>query len=267
MLGNAIRRASEIVRDNPWKLIYLFTPHGWRQFAALTRERQADTKAIVARKNEIHRVGFESDAWKHGGTVSSRTYVSREEYVAHQREKLDQKQGQTFLSREKAIRRFRRRFKLINGLPARASIVCLAARRGEEVEALIGLGHFAVGIDLNPGADNPYVVTGDFHALQFADGSVDCIYTNSLDHAFDLPQILGEVRRVLKPGGRFVVDIVYGHEEGYVVGDHDAMHWGRSEDFAKHLAATGGFRLETFRDLAAHGSEFWTQAIMRNDGK
>lgn len=165
-------------------------------------------------------------------------------------------QGRTFSSREKAIRRFRRRFELIDGMPARASVVCLAARRGEEVEALIGLGYFAVGIDLNPGAENPYVVTGDFHALQFADASVDCVYTNSLDHAFDLPQILSEVRRVLKPRGLFVVDIVYGHEEGYIVGDHDAMHWGRSEDFAKHLAATGGFRLETFKELAAHGSEF-----------
>lgn len=265
MLGYAIRRASEIVRENPRKLLYLFSPHGWRQFMALTRERRADTGKIVAQRNEQHRVGFESEAWKHGGTISARVYASREEYVAHQREKLDQKQGQTFLSREKAIRRFRRRFELIDGLPRHASIICLAARRGEEVEAFIGLGHFAVGIDLNPGAENPYVVTGDFHALQFAEGSVDCVYTNSLDHAFDLPQIVREVRRVLKPGGRFVVDIVYGHEEGYVVGDHDAMHWGRSEDFARHLATLGGFRLETFKDLAAHGSEFWTQAVMRND--
>ena len=51
-------------------------------------------------------------------------------------------------------------------------------------------GAFAVGIDLNPGRDNRWVVIGDFHALQYADASVDVVYTNSFDHVFELERVL-----------------------------------------------------------------------------
>ena len=48
------------------------------------------------------------------------------------------------------------------------TVLCLAARIGTEVKAFLDLGCFAIGIDLNPGTDNRYVVHGDFHDLQFA---------------------------------------------------------------------------------------------------
>ncbi|MEJ7798087.1 MAG: methyltransferase domain-containing protein [Solirubrobacteraceae bacterium] len=54
-----------------------------------------------------------------------------------------------------------------------------------------------------PGAD---ALQGDFHALAFADASQDCVFVvESLCHATDLPRALGEVARVLRPHGRFVV--------------------------------------------------------------
>ena len=46
-------------------------------------------------------------------------------------------------------------------------MLCLGARLGTEVRALHNLGYFAIGIDLNPGVDNPYVLMGDFHKLVF----------------------------------------------------------------------------------------------------
>jgi SAM-dependent methyltransferase len=49
-------------------------------------------------------------------------------------------------------------------------------------------------------------VVGDFQALAFADASQDCVFVvESLCHATDLPRALGEIARVLRPGGRLVV--------------------------------------------------------------
>jgi len=69
--------------------------------------------------------------------------------------------------------------------------------------------------------------------------------------------------RVLKSGGIFICDIVYGYDEGYAVGPHDTMHWAKAQDFAKHMASISGFQIDSFRDLAPHGSAFWTQCVMR----
>ena len=66
-----------------------------------------------------------------------------------------------------------------------ASVLCLGARQGTEVKAFLDLGCFAVRIDLEPGAENQFVVQGDFHDLKFPTESVDIVFTNSLDHAFD----------------------------------------------------------------------------------
>jgi ubiquinone/menaquinone biosynthesis C-methylase UbiE len=74
-------------------------------------------------------------------------------------------------------------------------------------------GAFAVGIDLEPGERNPYVVNGDFNRTVFPDRSVDCVFTNSLDHAFDLDMVLREVARVIKSSGRFVLELALGLAE------------------------------------------------------
>ena len=75
------------------------------------------------------------------------------------------------------------------------------------------LGHLAVGVDLNPGAFNRYVLHGDFHHLVFPDSSFSAVYTNTLDHVFDLPRLVGEITRVLAPGGVLIYEtFAQGHE-------------------------------------------------------
>ena len=53
-----------------------------------------------------------------------------------------------------------------------------------------------------PGAD---ARVGDFQALDLADASQDCVFAvESLCHATDLPRALGEIARVLRPGGTLI---------------------------------------------------------------
>lgn len=265
MILHAVRRAAGIIREHPSKLLMSLTPTGWNRFWGLTKERAPSPEmfAMRAAQMEAKRAEFEGEGWRHEGAISVRRYATYDEYTRHQKEKLDGLVGKAYKNPEKAVRMFRRRFELIDELPQHASVLCLGARRGEEVRAFIELSHFALGIDLNPGPDAELVVVGDFHALNFADESVDCIYTNCLDHALEPDKILGEVRRVLKRGGLFIADIVYGYEEGYVAGGHDTMHWAKARDFCDFLATNAAFKIESFRDLSAHGSEFWTQSVMR----
>ena len=53
------------------------------------------------------------------------------------------------------------------------SVLCLGARLGGEVRAFTAMGALSIGIDLNPGPNNAYVLPGDFHHLQFAQSVFD----------------------------------------------------------------------------------------------
>ena len=121
------------------------------------------------------------------------------------------------------------------------NVLCLAARLGTEVKAFLDLGCFAVGLDLNPGKDNKYVVTGDFHDIQFPDHSVDIVFCNSLDHAFDIHKLMTEIRRVLKPQGKLILEINTDDEdsEGGRAGHFEALVWDSFETLLKVLEEHG----------------------------
>lgn len=119
------------------------------------------------------------------------------------------------------------------------SVLCLAARLGTEVEVFWGYGCFAIGIDLNPGGASTSVVEGDFHKVQYPDDSVDLVYTNSYDHSLYPDKLLTEVRRVLKPNGRFVLEASRGTKEGYKFDGYDINRWERTSDVAKQVREAG----------------------------
>lgn len=183
--------------------------------------------------------------WKAGeeGPLRHRDYGSYDEYVAHQEQKftemLKMKGGFTGAEILAYRQRFYRRFRhLPELLPSDAVIVCAGARQGTEVEVLRDLGfRNAWGIDLNPGPDNPLVKKGDFMHMENASGSVDLLYSNCLDHAFDLKGFFREHGRVLKPDGYALYDFV----PSGGTGAFEAVEWA-SEDalftmFLRHFNA------------------------------
>jgi len=167
--------------------------------------------------------------------LAGRTYRDYATYREHQALKHDALRARSIEGHD---RRFyaalRERLAKLSGFRG-LRVLCLAARQGTEVRAFIDEGAFAVGIDLNPGRENKYVVVGDFHDLQFADETVDVVFTNSLDHAFDLVRILSEVKRVLARNGRLICEVGIGADNGAGPGFYESLSWATVDDLLTRI--------------------------------
>ncbi len=216
-----------------------------------------------AEKEKRRREKFQSERWHRDERLARRHYDSYEDYVRHQSAKLEQIFHRLKETEREDFEEFRRRFSLCGALADSRSVLCLGARMGTEVKALHALGYFAVGIDLNPGPDNPYVLPGDFHALVFPDHSVDAVYTNAFDHAFEPERILAEVVRVLRPGGLFIMDQLAGFQEGFIPGEYESFHWKDREALNELVQRHTGFVLISETDLGRHRRDHWYQVVFR----
>lgn len=215
-----LRRELRLTLERPARLGNLVRPSHLRLLAFRVRHGEPD---------------FDGDA---------KAYRSYDHYVAHQRSKL------AILDLGDYDRTFRAaladRLRSLDVAWPEVPVLCLAARIGTEVKAFGDVGAFALGVDLNPGDGNRYVVTGDFHDLQFPDGCVGAVYCNSLDHALDLDRVILEVRRVLRPGGLAIIEALVGTDErppdevdvaGF--GRWEARRWARARDVAEAFVAQG----------------------------
>jgi len=150
--------------------------------------------------------------WSDGqGGTASKSFSSYEDYIRLQQSKLE------YLDLTAHEGRFRKvlaeRMAHLGLVPRGARVLCLGARLGAEVAAFRDIGAFALGVDLNPGRENPWVMFGDFHRLEFPDAVVDVVYSNSLDHSFDLTRVLAEVGRLLTETGLLIIEADPGIED------------------------------------------------------
>jgi SAM-dependent methyltransferase len=163
--------------------------------------------------------------WKDSGEEHQRReYESYEAYLAHQKGKL----GTIGWIDQYDVdyrKQLSARLQPVAGHLKGRSVICLGARIGTEVKAFLDHGAFAVGIDLNPGDENRYVLHGDFNHLQFADSSVDVAFTNVFDHVFEIESFVAEILRVLKPGGKMIADIQRGSDEGFPFKFWESFTW------------------------------------------
>jgi SAM-dependent methyltransferase len=183
-------------------------------------------KRSIRKRKLFRRFGEEWNAKT--DAFQSRRYDSYEAYLEHQKTKLETHQFGNYDTEFRIA--LRERLTALDLVWQGRTVLCLGARIGTEVKAFLDLGCFAIGIDLNPGKGNRYVVQGDFHDVQFARNSVDVVYTNSLDHAFDIDRIAREVLKVLKPEGLLLVEAVQGRDQGVNPGFFESFFWNNIDE-------------------------------------
>jgi SAM-dependent methyltransferase len=164
--------------------------------------RKIYSKFFPTKKTEIAKSVF---VFNPNTQLLQRKYNSYEAYIGHQAEKLNKnivEISRYDLEYEQIIFDRYSHLENIN----KSSILCLAARLGGEVRGFKRLGALAIGIDLEPGEKNLYVLHGDFHNIQFANDTFDYAFTNAIDHVFNLEDYLKEIKRILKNKGRFIIE-------------------------------------------------------------
>jgi SAM-dependent methyltransferase len=218
--------------------LYRYTPGRYGYYRRLRRYRDPDY--IFQRdRHPVRLKHSKKEGWQQANKENKfilRDYSDYEEYLIHQKQKIDEmlKCKGGFNNRvvtEYRLRFFRRFRHLPRLLPHEAVIVCAGARQGTEVEVLRDLGFVnAYGIDLNPGPDNLLVRPGDFMYLQEPSSSLDLLYCNCVDHAFDLEAFFAEHARVIKPNGYALYDFPCHADEAYGLGAFESIAWRRVED-------------------------------------
>jgi SAM-dependent methyltransferase len=220
-------------------------------------------KLIDKLKLKIY-LAFKTNKWSCDNDFIKRKYKSYDSYLLHQKSKLPLLYDELKEKNKETVENFCKRFELCN-IKKKSDVLCLGARIGSEVEALRKLGHFAVGIDLNPGPENLFVTYGDFHKLAFSDNSVDVIYCNCLDHIYNLEYVLNEIVRVLKEDGMFILDIIDGYAEDKKASVFDSFHWKEAKDFAFLIEEKSSLKINAYRNLKQAGEPKWNQVIFRKE--
>lgn len=125
---------------------------------------------------------------------------------------------QRFESEAEEIAKFRRRFRLmgVDQWPRDAAVVNLFCGTGRELKCLTSMGFTNLeGVDLSRSLLEAYdgparLYVGDCRDLKFADATKDFVVIQGGVHHLpnvpeDVDRCLGEVRRILKPGGKLAL--------------------------------------------------------------
>ena len=133
-----------------------------------TQFRSFET-AVAKRLNQFYQ---RNNEWRDTGKgLSSRCYASYATYCQHQAQKLKKNQVTSEYDRSWEQVLFSRlqlnRTRVLTN--PRSRVLCLGARMGGEVRAFRKIGCNSIGIDLNPGDNNPDVIKGDMQCIPFED--------------------------------------------------------------------------------------------------
>jgi SAM-dependent methyltransferase len=135
---------------------------------------------------------------------------------------------------------------------------------GRHLRLLSAVGHRVVGFDLShallrqvipgPGARRPELVAGDLRRLPFHDAAFDAVMNLAtslglfLDDS-DAAAALAEARRVLRPGGRFLLEGMHGDDAvaGYAERDEWTLDDGTEVRVRRRFDAVRGVSHEVLR--------------------
>lgn len=146
-------------------------------------------------------------------SIDNRKYKNYDKYLKHQAKKFDigfSKNIKKFMPKYffNSVRSFEKRTNGFKSYIKQGKILCLGARTGAEVVAFRNLGFLdTIGIDINPGKNNKYVIKGDFHNTDFEDNFFDTIYSNCIDHAWNLRKLSKEIYRISNKKACLILEI------------------------------------------------------------
>jgi len=213
-------------------------PHTWNCLLHLNRYLNSVDYSSSASWLENHK----------GEGVKRKGYLRYEDYLRHQKSKLDVK-GKYYLTEYDRLfhdELLRRLQKLDDRVSFHGkTVLCLGARLGTEVRSFIDMGCFAVGLDLNPGTENKFVVFGDFHDIQFATESVAIVFTNSFDHVFCEERVIRELTRILHKGGFMILELPDAKEGKQAFGTYESLYWDDPMDVVRLFTKNGFEVLES----------------------
>lgn len=144
-------------------------------------------------------------------------YEKYSQYVEHQKEKTnDPVRRKKWLTTEwdLKLQGFKKIFSRCmeeNVLVSGQKALCIGARTGQEVQALLDLGMDAIGVDL-VGHDS-LVLEGDMHELPFKNKEFDFVFSNVFDHALYPDKKCSEIERVLKNNGHALLQFQVGIDQ------------------------------------------------------
>jgi len=138
--------------------------------------------------------------------------------------------------------------------------LCLGARTGAEVCAFRKLNFFSIGIDINYPKNSPYVMYGDFHYLDFPNETFDIVYSNCVDHIYDLKLFINEAKRVCKKDGLIIFDLQKGKKESGRdnFGNYETLGWTSSDLIIKKILQHN-LKIESHENT----SKYYTQLLLK----
>lgn len=199
---------------------------------------------------DVKRAENEGLGWREEGGLYLRNQSSYEAYLKKQASKLSGRPGWCLKLSVELCNSLTIRLEGLKIVSKGMSVVCLGARLGGEVEAFIRAGAFAIGVDINPGEDNEYVLHGDFHNLQFPDSSIDIVYCNCFDHCYNPDLVLAEIHRILKPKGLFLMECKAGSGEVNIkqMGSDswDCLEWNTLAELVQIVISHGFAHIQSY---------------------
>lgn len=186
-----------------------------------------------------------------------RKQLSYDDYVYMQGRKFREKRERQKLEEntEKRKLKFERVFSAAKKYMNKGNLLCLGARTGDEITIAEKFGFKeCVGIDLYPIGEN--VIKADWHNIPFEGDKFDNVYTNSIDHCYDVEILAKEIKRVLKPGSKFYFQLERKKEVGHIdnrqefIDNHanDFLFWDKGIDLANAFVGFGFTLADKWQD-------------------
>jgi SAM-dependent methyltransferase len=185
--------------------------------------------------------------------------IDYEDYVVKQGAKARNPamRNRLLKSRPERVQRFQRIFERAKKHLVPGAILCLGARTGCEIIGARNAGFKgSQGIDLHPIGD--IAIRGDWHDIPFPDKSFENVFTNSIDHCFDVTKLANEIYRVLKPKGRLY--LMLSGKQMLKTKDDRQLYMSQSQNF---LFWEDGFDLVA--KFEQHGFKFRSHHVRRKN--